>query len=99
MLGFITPNDYLGCMSDGIEIPDVKRYELQKLAQKDLGLTMALGLLLSPGAYLHIGRPWLAVINFVTLNYFLTGFLLVPLHTRKLIVEARKELEAAGYDY
>jgi len=80
-------------------LPNDKVDELQTLAQKSPGRAIALGVLLSAGAYFYVGRPKLAVLNIVTFNFILTGFILVPIHTYKMIDDARDELERHGKDW
>ena len=80
-------------------IPDNRLYDLQSLAQKDTTIAVLLGLLLTPGAYIYVDRTWLAVINFLTFNFFLLGFIIVPFHTRGMINDARQELSTNGYDW
>lgn len=77
-------------------IPPEKGYELRKLAQKNIGLVGMMGFLLSPVAYLMIGKKWWALFNFITFNYLFMGFLLVPIHTLWIIYSARSELDQAG---
>lgn len=77
-------------------IPPERRYDLQKLANKSTFTAIVLGFFLSPLAYVYVGRPLLALVNLLTLNWFLTGFIVVPLHTRKIIKSARAELRAVG---
>lgn len=78
------------------EIPPEKAYELRKLAQKNVGLVALVGFTFTPVAYLMVGKPWWAALNFLTLNYFLLGFVFVPLHTWMIITNARKELDEHG---
>ncbi|WP_273836134.1 hypothetical protein [Halococcus sp. PRR34] len=79
-----------------IEISDRRQYELEKMASKDITTTMLWGLFLTPIGYLKVGKTGLAVLNFLTFNYILLGFVIVPLHTRKMIKDAREELRRAG---
>lgn len=77
-------------------LSDRRQYELEKIASKNVTTVMLWGLLLTPVAYLKVGKTGLALLNFLTLNYGLTGFIVVPLHTRKMIKDAREELRKAG---
>lgn len=77
-------------------VPDSKVYELQKIARKDTTTAILLSILVTPAGYVYVGKPVLAILNFLTFNYFLLGFVIVPFHTRKLIREARDELQAHG---
>lgn len=78
--------------SGGSSLSDARKYELQKIARKDQTTIAIVSLLLTPAGYLMIGKTGLAIINFLTFNYFLLGFLIVPFHTWKIIGNARDEL-------
>jgi predicted RNA-binding Zn-ribbon protein involved in translation (DUF1610 family) len=78
------------------DLPQSRLYELQKIARKDISTVMIVSFLFTPVGYLMVGKLGLALINFFTLNYFLLGFIIVPFHTRKIIREARNELEQKG---
>lgn len=78
------------------ELPDGRVYELQKVARKSPGVAVALGLLLTPASYWYVGRTGLALVNFLTFNYLLLGFILVPIHTYKIINDAQDELKRHG---
>lgn len=73
-----------------------EKAELRKLADRSVGVATVLGFFLPPIAYLYIGKRRLAVFNLLTLNFFLLGFVIVPLHTRSAIKNARQQLRAAG---
>lgn len=81
---------------DTLDIPDSRVYELQNVARKDTTTVMLVSFLLTPAGYLMVGKTGLAIINFLTLNYFFLGFLIVPFHTRSIIRDAREQLERAG---
>lgn len=72
---------------------------LQELARKDINSAMIWSFLITPVGYLKVGRTDLALINFVTLNFFLLGPIVVPFHTRKMIKDARAELERKGQSW
>lgn len=74
------------------DIPQGRAYELQKVARKDITTVMLVSFLLTPAGYWMVGKTGLAIVNFLTFNYFLLGFLIVPFHTRKIINDARDEL-------
>lgn len=78
------------------QIPDGRVYELQKIARKSPGVAVALGLLLTPASYWYVGRSGLALVNFLTFNYLLFGFIAVPIHSYKIINDARDELKRNG---
>lgn len=80
----------------GNSISDRRQYELEKIASKSTTSVMLWGFFVTPVAYLKLGKTGLAVLNFVTLNYLLLGFLVVPFHARKMITDAREELRRAG---
>ena len=73
--------------------------ELQDIAAKDKSTVMLVSFLVTPFGYVMIGKIGLAAINFITLNYFLFGFIIVPFHTKGIIESARDELEAEGYSW
>lgn len=73
--------------------------DLRELARKDINSAMIWSFLLTPVGYLKVGRTDLALINFVTLNFFLFGPIVVPFHTRKMIKDARAELERQGQSW
>lgn len=77
-------------------LPEHRVYELQKIARKSPAVAVALGILVTPGAYIYTGKWGLAAVNFFSLNYFLLGFFIVPFHTYKIIHNAREELERNG---
>lgn len=81
-------------------ISDRRQYELERIASKSTTNVMLWGLFVTPVAYLKLGKTGWALLNFFTANYLLLGFLLVPLHARKMIKDARTELrraDVAGY--
>lgn len=84
-------------MSD--ELPDSKRYELQKIADKSKIPYAVLGFLLPPVAYLMVGKTAVGILNFLTGNWFLLGFIGTPIHIWKIIGDARSELEAHDIAY
>lgn len=84
---------------DSSGLPEQRRYELQKLARKSKPVTAILGFLISPVGYLMVGRTGLAIINLLTANYLLFGFIIVPIHTWRIISNAREELRAYGVDW
>lgn len=81
---------------DVAEIPDSRARRLRRIADKNVIVGMFLGFFLPPLAYVYIGRYRLAIINLLTVNYLLLGFIVVPLQTRSAIKNARRELTAAG---
>lgn len=72
--------------------------ELQRrrLAYKSPILAIFLGIFLPPLAYVYVGKYRLAVLNVITLNYFLMGIVVVPIQTRNAIIKARRESEVSG---
>jgi hypothetical protein len=80
------------------EIPDMKRHELEKIANKDTTTAILLGIFISPLGYAYVGKWGWAAANFFTLNYLLFGIILVPIHARKIILDAREELRRAGVE-
>lgn len=79
-------------------IPDARQFELEKIANQDITTVVLVSFLISPIGYYMAGKTGLAIINFFTLNYFLFGVIIVPLHTRKIIQDARSELRRAGVE-
>lgn len=75
------------------ELSDRRRYELESLAAKNRLVAILLGLFLSPLAYVYLGRWRWAVINVLTLNYLLLGFVLVPIHAYRLLNSAESQLD------
>lgn len=80
------------------EIPDMKRRELERIASKDTTVAVLLGFFISPLGYAYVGNWGWAAINLFTLNYLLFGVILVPIHARKMILDARDELHRAGVE-
>ncbi len=80
----------------GGNLPDARTYELRKIARKDKGIVALVGFFLSPAGYLMVGKTGLAIINFLTFNYFLFGIIIVPIHTSSIIGNARSELRRHG---
>lgn len=87
-----------GSMSGEYSIPEQRRHELEKIAGKSVGVTIALGILISPLGYVMVGKWGFAAINFFTLNYLLLGPILVPIHCYKIIEDAKDELRQAGVE-
>lgn len=85
--------------SSSSELPDARKHELQKIARKDQTTVAVVSFLISPAGYLMVGKTGLAIINFFTLNYFLLGIIIVPIHTWKIIGNAREELERHGENW
>lgn len=79
--------------SSPYSIPDGRVYELQKVARKSPGIAVALALLLTSVSYWYVGRTGLALVNLLTFNYLLLGFLIVLIHSYMIINNAREELE------
>lgn len=82
--------------TENTTLSDRRQYELESIASKNVTTTMLWGFLLTPIAYLKVGKTGLALLNLFTLNYLLLGWLIVPFHTRKMIKDARRELGKAG---
>lgn len=73
-----------------------RQYELEKIASKSAIAGMLLGLFFPPVGYGYVGKWGWAIVNFLTINYFFLGFLLVPLHIWKIISDAKAPLQRAG---
>lgn len=70
--------------------------ELRSLADRSPIVAVFLGIFLPPVAYVYLGKYRLALLNLFTLNYFLLGIVIVPLHARSTIINARRQLRAEG---
>lgn len=53
-------------------------------------VAVLLGATLSPLAYVYVGRRKTAILNLLTLNWFLLGEVLTPIHTYLIIRNARQ---------
>jgi len=82
--------------SESVDLTERRQYELERVASTDTTAVILAGLLLSPLAYWMVGKRALAVVNFLTFNYFFFGFLIVPIHCYSIIEDARDELRRAG---
>lgn len=83
--------------SEAREITDRRQYELEKAASSGkIGTGLVLGFFFPPVAYWLVGKRELAVLNFLTLNYFLFGLIIVPIHVWTIINRAERELRDAG---
>lgn len=81
-----------------IDLPDMRKHELEKIVSKDKLTVILLSIFLTPLGYYWVGKTGLALVNFFTLNYFLLGPIVVPIHTHKIIENAKDELRAAGVE-
>ena len=82
--------------TDRYELSAMQQRDLEKIANKDVTTAILLGFFISPLGYVYVGKWGWALFNFVTLNYVLFGMIIVPLHARKMIHDARDELALAG---
>jgi len=82
----------------GAQLTERRQYELERLASKDKGTVVVVGLLLTPLAYWMVDRKLLAVLNFITFNFLFMGFLIVPIHCYSIIENAEGELRRAGVE-
>lgn len=89
----------MGTQGTSDTLPEAKRYELQQLARKDITTLIVVGFLLPPVGYVMVDRNVLALICLLTFGYLLFGFIIVPWHTRKMVLDARKELKRHGHDW
>ncbi|MEM3361928.1 MAG: hypothetical protein QXH71_02545 [Candidatus Anstonellaceae archaeon] len=64
-------------------------YELNK---KSLPLALVLAFIFSPISYAYIKKWEFVFISLFTLNYFLLGFIIAPLHIYYLFSKAREEI-------
>lgn len=77
-------------------LTDRRKYELESIASKNTTTVVLLGILLTPVAYWIIGKRGLALINLITFNFLLFGFFIVPIHSYRIVSNAREELRKAG---
>ncbi|MEF8778453.1 MAG: hypothetical protein V5A36_06030 [Natronomonas sp.] len=77
-------------MSIDTDTRDTIRYEPQAVSEKSTTVAVLLGFFLPPLGYVYVGRPLLGLLNLLTFNYFLLGFLIVPLHVLKTIIDERR---------
>jgi hypothetical protein len=84
--------------SSQADIPDIRRHELEKIANKDKTTVIIVSILLTPVGYYMLGKTGLALLNFFTLNYILLGPVIVPIHANKIINDAQEELRQAGVE-
>lgn len=82
--------------NSGVELTERRQYELEKIASKDKTTVILVGIFLTPVAYWMIGKKGLALLNFFTLNFFLLGWIIVPIHCNSMINNAQEELRLAG---
>lgn len=71
---------------------DPNMYKYQNLAHKSKGGNILLALIVPPLAYVNIGKPLMAVLNFFTVNFLLLGYIIVPIHVSRTITTARKHV-------
>lgn len=79
-------------------LPELKQYELEKIANKNGTVVILLSIFLTPVGYLMVGKVGWALLNFFTFNYLLLGPILVPIHTYKIMNDAEKELRESGVE-
>lgn len=85
--------------SGGSELADTRKHELQKIAGKDETTVAVVSFLLPFVGYIMVGKTGLALVNIFTLNYLLLGFIIVPIHTNKIIGNAQDELTRHGVNW
>jgi hypothetical protein len=78
------------------ELTDRRQYELEAIASKNTTTVVLVSLVLTPAAYWMLGKKALAVVNFLTFNFFLLGFFIVPIHCYIMINNAQEQLRKAG---
>lgn len=78
------------------EMSGVRKAELQQRAAKSGAGAALLGFFLGPVGYIYVGKWFWAAVCFFTLNYFLLGLIITPIHCYKLVNDAEKELAAHG---
>jgi len=78
---------------------DRETRELKKVAERKKMTAALLGVLVSPAGYYYAGSLKWTLINLLTLNYFFLGLIIVPLHSMKMIDDAREKLDEQGTHY
>lgn len=73
-----------------------RQRELERAANNDLLSTFVLSVFVPPLAYIEVGKPGYAAVNFLTANYLLLGLLIVPFHTYSTVDTARGRLRSEG---
>jgi hypothetical protein len=66
--------------------------KIRNRARKSKLIAVLLGVFISPLAYVYIGKWTWAIVNFLTVNFALTGFVIVPIHTYVSISGAQREV-------
>lgn len=66
--------------------------KIRNRARKSKLVAVMLGIFISPLSYVYIGKITWALANFFTANFFLTGFVIVPIHTYISISGAEREV-------
>ncbi|MFH1306329.1 MAG: hypothetical protein ABIH83_01570 [Candidatus Micrarchaeota archaeon] len=64
-----------------------------KITSKNKWIAVLLGLILGPAGYAYIKKYEHAFISLITLNYFLIGFILVPVHIYMLYTDAEEKVK------
>lgn len=88
-----------GQESNNSDMPEARKYELQKIARKSQTTIPIISFLIPFVGYIMVGKTGLAVLNILTLNYLLLGFIIVPFHTYKIIGNAQDELARHGENW
>lgn len=71
---------------------------LRRIASKSKLQASLLAFVAGPLGYAYVGKWGLAVLCLLTLNWFLLGFLVAPLHVQRIIESARSDLDAMEAD-
>lgn len=91
-----TPQQPQPTENRGGQLSDRRQYELEKIASNDKTTVAIVGFLISPIGYWMIGKKALAIVNFLTVNFFLLGPIIVPIHCYIAIDNAEDELRRSG---
>jgi hypothetical protein len=73
-----------------------RQRKLERKANNDRLSTFVLSLFVPPLAYVEVGKPGYAIVNFLTANFLLLGLVVVPFHTHATVSEAREQLRDEG---
>lgn len=87
---------YLQAMTDTVDSPrqSQRQRELAAIANTSKPQAGLAAFVFGPIGYALLGKWALAFLCLVTFNWFLTGFLTAPLHVRRIIDQARADLDA-----
>lgn len=82
-------------------LPETKAYELKQVAEMDGEYWMYISCqpLISSLALYRCRNKGLALVNLISMNFFMSGIVITPYFVRKYIQDARSELDSHGIEY